>query len=246
MDVDNSGTVDSGELSFAFEQLGLSVDDQGIMGMVQKHAKKYAEEMEVTINEFFEMIEDQTHGGRAWFVTAVCVLVPDMDYDHEILAYREEEKQDQFDRKVEEVFDDLQRENMIKPLQMEFALEALGLHMEPQRLSMLIANIGGEGITFENFRMLINNQHTVDTNTFKTLTNKAQEQRKLEQRARSKLFHIKGNERRIRVLKVEMHYSSLNAGDVFLLDAWNALFLWFGKDSSEPEHDAGRNHVHER
>ena len=61
MDVDNSGTVDGGELSFAFEHLGLVIDDHEILLMVQKHAKKHAAEMEVTLNEFFEMIEDKTH-----------------------------------------------------------------------------------------------------------------------------------------------------------------------------------------
>jgi len=33
-------------------------------------------------------------------VTAACVLIPSIDYDHEILAYREEQRKAEFDRKV--------------------------------------------------------------------------------------------------------------------------------------------------
>jgi hypothetical protein len=41
------------------------------------------------------MMEDQTHGGRAWFVTSTCVIIPNVDYDQEVLEYREEEKRQQ-------------------------------------------------------------------------------------------------------------------------------------------------------
>ena len=46
--------------------------------MVRKHAKQH--EMEVTLSEFFEMFEDQTRGGRAWFVTKACVLIPNIRF----------------------------------------------------------------------------------------------------------------------------------------------------------------------
>lgn len=39
----------------------------------------------------------------------------------------------------------------------------------------------------------------------------------------------------VRALETELHYSSLNAGDVFLLDAWNAFFLWIGQHANPPE-----------
>ena len=74
MDVDNSGTVDGGELSFAFEQLGIEIDEATIMQMVSKHSKKHAAEREVTINEFFELMESQSHNGRAWFVISTHAL----------------------------------------------------------------------------------------------------------------------------------------------------------------------------
>ena len=82
------------------------------------------------------------------------------------------------------------------------------------KLMLTLQNIGGETLTQEQFRMVIGSQHIMDENTAKNLMNKASESRKLEQRARAKLLHIKGNEQRIRVIEVELHYSSLNAGDV--------------------------------
>jgi hypothetical protein len=85
--------------------------------MVRKHSKQH--DMEVSLSEFCEMMEDQTYGGRAWFLTAACVLIPDMDYDHEILAYREEEKNKQFEIRTWEVFEELQNNDIIQPEQME-------------------------------------------------------------------------------------------------------------------------------
>ena len=122
----------------------------------------------------------------------------------------------------------------------EEALTDLGLHMDRQKLMLTLQNIGGETLTQEQFRMVIASQHIMDENTAKNLMNKASESRKLEQRARAKLLHIKGNEQRIRVIEVELHYSSLNAGDVFMLDGWNALWLWKGRESSSVEVDAAR------
>ena len=162
MDVDNGGTVDGGELSFAFEQMQMSVTPQEILAMVNKHAKK--QEGEVTQNEFFEMMEDQVHGGRAWFVTLVCVIIPQIDYDHEIMAYRAEEKKEQFDKKVQDVFHSLADGSCMKPGQVEDALDRLGLKTEKERLEMLIKNIG-DAISLLDFQMLIENQHVVDTNT---------------------------------------------------------------------------------
>lgn len=240
MDVDNSGTVDGGELEFAFEQLNIEMTPQEIITMVNKHAKKH--EGEVTQNEFFEMMEDQVHGGRAWFVTLVCVIIPNVDYDHEILSYREEEKTAQFESKVQDVFDRLQEGGCIKPSQVELGLEYLQLNIDPDRLAMLVSNIG-ETLTLQDFQMLVENQHVVDTKTHTQLMDQANRRRRLEQRAKAKLLHIKGNERKVRVVETELHYTSLNAGDVFLLDAWNGFFLWIGKEASEPEADAGRNQM---
>jgi hypothetical protein len=240
MDVDNGGTVDGGELSFAFEQMQMSVTPQEILAMVNKHAKK--QEGEVTQNEFFEMMEDQVHGGRAWFVTLVCVIIPQIDYDHEIMAYRAEEKKEQFDKKVQDVFHSLADGSCMKPGQVEDALDRLGLKTEKERLEMLIKNIG-DAISLLDFQMLIENQHVVDTNTHTNLMERANRHRILEQRAQAKLLHVKGNARKVRVVQTELHFSSLNAGDVFLLDAWNGFFLWIGKDASETEAEAGRNHM---
>ena len=39
---------------------------------------------------------------RFRFVTSACALIPSIDYDHEILAYREEQRKMEFDRKVSE------------------------------------------------------------------------------------------------------------------------------------------------
>lgn len=75
MDVDNGGTVDGGELSFAFEQLGIQVTDAAIMQMVAKHAKKH--EMEVTLNEFFEMMESQVRWLN-WFNQVVLATRSDL------------------------------------------------------------------------------------------------------------------------------------------------------------------------
>ena len=79
----------------------------------------------------------------------------------------------------------------------EGALTDLGLHMDRQKLMLTLQNIGGETLTQEQFRMVIGSQHIMDENTAKNLMNKASESRKLEQRARAKLLHIKGNEQRV-------------------------------------------------
>lgn len=240
MDVDNGGTVDGGELSFAYEQMQMDVTPQEIITMVNKHAKKH--EGEVTQNEFFEMMEDQVHGGRAWFVTLVCVIIPNIDYDHEIMAYRVEEKKAQFDMKVQDVFHSLADGNCIKPNQVQFALDQIGLNIEKERLEMLTKNIG-DAIMLQDFRMLIENQHVVDTNTHTDLMEKANRHRRLEQRAQARLLHVKGTARKVRVVQTQLHFSSLNAGDVFLLDAWNGFYLWIGKEASETEAEAGRNQM---
>ena len=47
----------------------------------------------------------------------------------------------------------------------------------------------------------------------------------------------------VRVMEVPLHFSSLNAGDVFVLDGWNTLWLWSGQEASEPEVLAARGIV---
>jgi hypothetical protein len=143
---------------------------------------------------------------------------------------------------VQDVFDRLQEGGCIKPSQVELGLEYLQLNIDPDRLAMLVSNIG-ETLTLQDFQMLVENQHVVDTKTHTQLMDQANRRRRLEQRAKAKLLHIKGNERKVRVVETELHYTSLNAGDVFLLDAWNGFFLWIGKEASEPEADAGRNQM---
>jgi len=247
MDVDNSGTVDGGELEYAFEQLGIDIDSKTILSLVAKFAKNKQGDQELALNEkeFFEMMEYQTHGGRAWFVTAVCVLVPNIDYEHEIWTYREEEKKAQFAMKVDAVFDQFAIDDRLKTAHIESALQELGLHIEANRLKLVCSNYEESGMVPHEFHMLVENQHITDTGTAKAMSDKAELARKIEQKARVRLLRIKGTEKRIRVVEVERHYSSLNAGDMFLLDGWNTLWLWSGKDSSEPEREAARNHMNE-
>ena len=73
-------------------------------------------------------------------------------------------------------------------------MKHLGLHMDANKLTMLIADLAGEGVTRQDYKMLIASQHMMDQDTAKSAMSKAQQQRRLEQIARAKLFHIKGNE----------------------------------------------------
>ena len=50
----------------------------------------------------------------------------------------------------------------------------------------------------------------------------------------TRLLHIKGR-RNIRVMQVQLNPSSLNSGDVFILDAGRELFQWNGKESTNVE-----------
>lgn len=49
---------------------------------------------------------------------------------------------------------------------------------------------------------------------------------------------VKGN-RNVRVKEVPLASSSLNTGDVFILDMGLNLFLYFGKDSNKQERSKG-------
>jgi len=55
------------------------------------------------------------------------------------------------------------------------------------------------------------------------------------------LFHIKGtNEWNTRAVQVPAQPSSLFSGDVFILDAQNATFIWFGKGCTGDEREYGK------
>eukprot|EP00047_Mylnosiga_fluctuans_P019660 m.84690 g.84690 ORF g.84690 m.84690 type:complete len:829 (+) comp8214_c0_seq1:60-2546(+) len=54
----------------------------------------------------------------------------------------------------------------------------------------------------------------------------------------TRLLHVKGR-RNIRVQQVELNPSSLNSGDVFILDAGRAIFQWNGKSASNVEKTKG-------
>jgi len=55
---------------------------------------------------------------------------------------------------------------------------------------------------------------------------------------RSRLLHMKGS-KKVRVTEVEVHSSSLNSGDVFLLDAGLELYQWNGKKAGPMEKQKG-------
>ncbi|KAK7089217.1 hypothetical protein V1264_024621 [Littorina saxatilis] len=54
----------------------------------------------------------------------------------------------------------------------------------------------------------------------------------------TRLMHIKGK-RNIRVRQVECHCSSLNKGDVFILDCGLVIYVWVGPNSSKIERIKG-------
>jgi villin 1/advillin len=54
----------------------------------------------------------------------------------------------------------------------------------------------------------------------------------------TRLLHVKGR-RAVRVLEVPLKLSSLNSGDVFILDAGLTLYQWTGKDASRAEKAKG-------
>ena len=56
---------------------------------------------------------------------------------------------------------------------MEMALERLSLHMDANKLNMLLANIGSDTLSFEDYRMLIENQHIIDSETANALLHRA-------------------------------------------------------------------------
>jgi len=55
----------------------------------------------------------------------------------------------------------------------------------------------------------------------------------------TRLLHVKGR-RNVRVLEVPLALSSLNSGDVFILDAGLQLFQWNGREASRPEKAKGQ------
>lgn len=54
----------------------------------------------------------------------------------------------------------------------------------------------------------------------------------------TRLLHLKGK-RNIRAAEVDVKASSLNEGDVFLLDMGLKLFLWCGKEANSAEKGKG-------
>ena len=54
----------------------------------------------------------------------------------------------------------------------------------------------------------------------------------------TRLLHVKGR-RNVRVLQVPLQLSSLNSGDVFILDAGLTLYQWNGADASRAEKAKG-------
>lgn len=59
----------------------------------------------------------------------------------------------------------------------------------------------------------------------------------------TRLLHVKGR-RNVRVLEVPLALSSLNRGDVFILDAGLALYVWNGEEASRAEKAKGAQVAH--
>merc|ERR1711916_80100 len=55
-----------------------------------------------------------------------------------------------------------------------------------------------------------------------------------------RLLHLKGNKKMVRVKQVDVSCSSLNSGDLFVLDLGHTLYCWTGKSAGMFERNKGR------
>eukprot|EP00960_Hanusia_phi_P056526 763303-Hanusia_phi.AAC.11 len=238
-DIEGNGTIDPSNIGPALKQLGLSLEMEEVFELINRYVDKTGE---MQFDQFCEMIEAENHSQSAWFISALCVVLPEQDFTYETILYQAEMMEEEIEINVAQVYDDLELEsNPFTSHKLEAALGFLGIVQNIDDMDKAMAKVPRDRmLSKEGFTQMIKGLRRKDSNANSAAAPKASSFKK---EGDAKLFRLKGNKLSIRSFPLPLSHKSLNAGDIFLLDNWVSLFLWKGEDAYKHEWNACKTYI---
>ncbi|EKX51158.1 hypothetical protein GUITHDRAFT_103078 [Guillardia theta CCMP2712] len=238
-DSQGNGTIDAADIGHALKQLGLSLEMEEVFELINRYVDASGE---MSFNQFCEMIEAENHSRSAWFISAICVILPEQDFTYETILYRAEMMEEEVEVMVSQVYDDLELEsNPFTSHQLEAALGFLGIVQNIDDMDKAMSKVPKDRMmSKEDFTKII---RSLRRKSVPSESTSSQNLMSSKRGVDAKLYRLKGNKLSIRSFPLPVSHKSLNAGDIFLLDSWNTLFLWKGEDAYKHEWNACKTYI---